>query len=197
MNLGHKSAPASLLALLLAAPPLLGAASRTGNTQRNRTHHALSSTTHRRRRSSSLTSKSARTSRRPNAYQRLAKMQMDPGRVESIQRALSDAGVYHGSPTGQWDSETRDAMARYQAQNGFGVTGLPDAKSLMKLGLGPHPLPAELDKKRASNIQPNPPAVASGSQPDSAAAGGASSAPNAPAVPAGKDAPRSQDPPQR
>ncbi|HEV2378420.1 MAG TPA: peptidoglycan-binding domain-containing protein [Terriglobia bacterium] len=189
MNLAHKGAPASLLALLLAASPLLGAASRTGNT--HRAHHALSSSTHRRRHSSSLTTKSARTSRRPNAYQRLAKMQMDPGRVESIQRALSDAGVYHGSPTGQWDSETRDAMARYQAQSGFGVTGLPDAKSLMKLGLGPHPLPAELDKKRASNIQPNTPGSTSGAQPDSAAGGGTSSAPDAPAVPAG------QDPPQR
>lgn len=191
MNLAHKGAPASLLALLLAAAPLIGAASRTGNTHRNRTHHALSSSTHRRRHSSSLTTKSARTSRRPNAYQRLAKMQMDPGRVESIQRALSEAGVYQGSPTGQWDSETRDAMARYQAQNGFGVTGLPDAKSLMKLGLGPHPLPAELDKKRASNIQPSPSGSTSGAQPESAAGGGTSPVPDAPAVPAG------QDPPQR
>jgi peptidoglycan hydrolase-like protein with peptidoglycan-binding domain len=81
-------------------------------------------------------------------------MQMDPGRVESIQQALISAGAFHGSPTGRWDSETHDAMARYQAANGFGVTGLPDAKSLMKLGLGPHPLPPALNKSQAPGAEP-------------------------------------------
>lgn len=88
--------------------------------------------------------------RRSTAYTRLARMQMDPARVESIQQALINAGDFRGTPTGQWDSATRDAMARYQAANGFGVTGLPDAKSLMKLGLGPHPLPPELNKTPAA-----------------------------------------------
>jgi peptidoglycan hydrolase-like protein with peptidoglycan-binding domain len=78
-------------------------------------------------------------------------MQMSPSRVETIQQALINAGTLHGTPTGHWDSETRDAMARYQDANGFGVTGLPDAKSLMKLGLGPHPLPAELNKAPAAS----------------------------------------------
>ena len=84
--------------------------------------------------------------RRSTAYTRLAQMQMDPERVQSIQQALIGAGTYHGTPSGRWDSETRDAMSRYQTENGFGVTGLPDAKSLMKMGLGPHPLPPELNK---------------------------------------------------
>jgi len=97
--------------------------------------------------------------RRSTAYTRLARMQMDPGRVESIQQALIDAGEFHGTPTGQWDSATRDAMAHYQAANGFGVTGLPDAKSLMKLGLGPHPLPPELNKAPAAVTQPNTPSA--------------------------------------
>ena len=35
--------------------------------------------------------------------------------------------------------------AAIQADHGFPVTGLPEAKSLMKLGLGPHPLPPDLD----------------------------------------------------
>jgi peptidoglycan hydrolase-like protein with peptidoglycan-binding domain len=73
-------------------------------------------------------------------------MQMDPGRVEDIQQALIKAGDLQGTPTGRWDAQTREAMSRYQTANGFGVTGLPDAKSLMKLGLGPHPLPPQLDK---------------------------------------------------
>ena len=88
--------------------------------------------------------------RPPNTYTRLAHMQIDPSRVEHIQQAMIDAGAMQGTPTGHWDARTRDAMARYQAENGFGVTGLPDAKSLMKLGLGPHPLPRQLSKTAAT-----------------------------------------------
>ncbi len=119
--------------------------------------------------------------RRSTAYTRLARMQMDPARVESIQQALINSGAYHGAPTGQWDAQTRDAMARYQTANGFGVTGLPDAKSLMKLGLGPHPLPAELNKAPASAaVDP---------------AGSAGIAPAEPAAtPANKSGPGSADP---
>jgi hypothetical protein len=92
-----------------------------------------------------------RRNRRPSTLrQRLAHMHPEPGRVEQIQRALIEAGELHEQPTGQWDAATRDAMSRYQSRNGFPVTGLPDAKSLMKLGLGPHPLPPELDSKRAA-----------------------------------------------
>jgi hypothetical protein len=36
-------------------------------------------------------------------------------------------------------------MQQYQQANGFGSTGLPDSRSLMKMGLGPHPLPAAAD----------------------------------------------------
>ena len=74
----------------------------------------------------------------------LAGMHLEPQRIEEIQSALAGAGYLHGQPTGQWDTSTRDAMRRYQTANGFSATGLPDAKSLMKLGLGPHPLPADV-----------------------------------------------------
>jgi hypothetical protein len=189
MGLRRNRLSASLLAVVLAGSPLTHAASRTAATsRRSRAPQVLSPTS--RRHSSSNRAKHRRNARRskPNAYQRLAKMQMDPSRVDSIQKALSGAGVYHGVPTGQWDSKTRDAMARYQAQNGFGVTGLPDAKSLMKLGLGPHPLPPELDKTRVANLQPNAAVPNPG---DPQISRDASSAPNpAPAA-------ASQGPPQR
>ncbi|MGH9430006.1 MAG: peptidoglycan-binding domain-containing protein [Terriglobia bacterium] len=70
---------------------------------------------------------------------------MQPERAEQIQQALIDVGDLHESPTGRWDAQTRDAMRQYQQQHGFQTTGLPDAKSLMKLGLGPHPLPPDAD----------------------------------------------------
>ncbi len=41
-------------------------------------------------------------------------------------------------------------MRHYQSNNGFTATGLPDAKSLMKLGLGPHPLPEDVQASATS-----------------------------------------------
>jgi peptidoglycan hydrolase-like protein with peptidoglycan-binding domain len=83
--------------------------------------------------------------RRVCSRQRLAQLRLQPDRVTEIQRALAQAGYLKEEPTGKWDDQTRAAMLRYQSDHGFPTTGLPEAKSLMKLGLGPHPLPAELD----------------------------------------------------
>jgi hypothetical protein len=80
-----------------------------------------------------------------NGQQRLARTHLQPERVEEIQQALIREGYLQGDANGQWDSRTREAMLRYQTMHGFPATGLPEAKSLMKLGLGSHPLPPELD----------------------------------------------------
>jgi peptidoglycan hydrolase-like protein with peptidoglycan-binding domain len=74
-----------------------------------------------------------------------AQIHLMPTRVEEIQDALKQAGYLDEEPSGQWDSRTREAMRHYQLDHHFQVTGLPEAKSLMKLGLGPHALPADLD----------------------------------------------------
>lgn len=77
--------------------------------------------------------------------QRLARVHIQPERVQEIQQALIREGYLRGDATGQWDSQTHEAMQRYQTDHGFPNTGLPEAKSLMKLGLGSHPLAPELD----------------------------------------------------
>ena len=114
--------------------------------------------------SSSPKRKNARPRRRGRGgstlRSRLAHMQIAPERVAEIQRALISAGPLHGTPTGRWDAETRQAMAQYQSANGFAVTGLPNAKALMKLGLGPHPLPPDLEAARAAAGSAHPPAQA-------------------------------------
>ena len=61
--------------------------------------------------------------------------EIEPSRVLEIQQALRSAGFYHGEPTGKWDTSTIQAMSAYQTDNGFKVTGKPDALSLKKLGL--------------------------------------------------------------
>ena len=88
---------------------------------------------------------SARNKQRVSRRRRLAQLHIERARAEEIQGALIKAGYLNEEPSGNWDNQTRDAMRRYQADHGFPVTGLPEAKSLMKLGLGPHPLPEGLD----------------------------------------------------
>ncbi len=64
-----------------------------------------------------------------------------------------DAGTLHETPNGSWDMATRDAMKQFQKQNGFRPTGLPEAKPLMKLGLGPHPLPPGLGPQPSTQTE--------------------------------------------
>jgi hypothetical protein len=89
--------------------------------------------------------------------QRLARLHLEPDRVREIQQALGREGYLQGEPSGQWDDHTRAAMLRYQTDHGFPATGLPEAKSLMKLGLGSHPLPASLDPGIARSNAPDTP----------------------------------------
>jgi len=86
--------------------------------------------------------------------QRLARLHLAPERVEEIQQALQREGYLEGEPNGEWDARTRAAMLRYQTDHGFPATGLPEAKSLMKLGLGSHPLPPDLDPSLAHATTP-------------------------------------------
>jgi len=81
---------------------------------------------------------------------RLARLHLQSDRITEIQQALIGARYLNPPASGSWDDTTRAAMRRYQTDNGFSVTGLPDAKSLMKLGLGPHPLPPGLQPATAA-----------------------------------------------
>jgi len=88
-----------------------------------------------------LSARAARAAER----RRRARLRPEPERIEQIQQALAQAGYFNGQPNGLWNDQTREAMRHYQTDHGFPATGLPEAKSLMKLGLGPHPLPADVD----------------------------------------------------
>jgi peptidoglycan hydrolase-like protein with peptidoglycan-binding domain len=97
------------------------------------------------------------TTRRSNFRYRLARLQPSSDRITEIQQALIREGYLKQEATGKWDDPTRAAMRNYQQANGFNVTGLPEAKALMKLGLGPHPLPEEADPAVAGQASINSP----------------------------------------
>jgi peptidoglycan hydrolase-like protein with peptidoglycan-binding domain len=87
---------------------------------------------------------------------RLARLKLQPERAQEIQQTLITQGYLNQEPNGKWDDATRAAMRRFQQDHGFPTTGMPEAKSLMKLGLGPHPLPDELDPTAQTRTPSDP-----------------------------------------
>jgi peptidoglycan hydrolase-like protein with peptidoglycan-binding domain len=62
---------------------------------------------------------------------------MPTERATQIQTALIKQGYLKGEPTGAWDPQTVAAMEKLQADNGWQSRITPDARALIKLGLGP------------------------------------------------------------
>jgi hypothetical protein len=62
---------------------------------------------------------------------------MSAERATEIQSALIKQGYLSGEPTGVWDAQSNAAMAKLQADNGWQSKITPDARGLIKLGLGP------------------------------------------------------------
>jgi peptidoglycan hydrolase-like protein with peptidoglycan-binding domain len=83
------------------------------------------------------TSRRGKTVARRKSRKRVVRGQrtIEPTRVVEIQNALAAAGYYKIQPSGAWDEPTSKAMSFYQQENGFKITGKPDALSLKKLGL--------------------------------------------------------------
>jgi hypothetical protein len=80
------------------------------------------------RRSSSRKKKSARTR---------GQQKIDSERAQSIQEALIREHYLNGEATGTWNQASEDAMRRYQSDHGWQSKTVPDARALIKLGLGP------------------------------------------------------------
>ena len=62
---------------------------------------------------------------------------IDEERTRQIQTALIHQHYLTGQPTGVWDQSTKDALTKYQADNGWQTKLTPDSRALIKLGLGP------------------------------------------------------------
>lgn len=62
---------------------------------------------------------------------------IDSQRALQIQQALIREHYLSGKPSGIWDNASQAAMQKYQADNGWQSKTTPDARALIKLGLGP------------------------------------------------------------
>ena len=78
------------------------------------------------------------TSRRKRKSARVRGQQkIDSERAQSIQEALIREHYLTGEATGTWNQASEEAMRRYQSDHGWQSKTVPDARALIKLGLGP------------------------------------------------------------
>ncbi|MBZ5570801.1 MAG: peptidoglycan-binding protein [Acidobacteriia bacterium] len=74
---------------------------------------------------------------RKTSWRRRGQQKIDAQRARQIQEALIREHYLDGRPSGVWDDTTQKAMQKFQADNGWQSKTTPDARALIKLGLGP------------------------------------------------------------
>jgi Putative peptidoglycan binding domain len=98
--------------------------------------HKSSSSSHKSTKTSSSKSKSSKSKKSAKATSH-GQHGIDQERTREIQDALIREHYLTGEPTGSWDQATKDALVRFQAENGWQTKVTPDSRALIKLGLGP------------------------------------------------------------
>jgi len=119
----------------------------------------------------SATSHKRKRARKTAGRRSRGQQKIDSQRALEIQEALIREHYLTGKPTGVWNDATQQAMQRYQADNNWQSKTTPDARALIKLGLGPDHQHL-LNPESAMTSQPQPASSvstsnANGSTPDS------------------------------
>jgi peptidoglycan hydrolase-like protein with peptidoglycan-binding domain len=125
----------NLFSILCCLLLICSAASALTHHARKHTGASLNASGHSRSRVRSARTKSAGKVRTVRSR---GQQGIDNDRALQIQQALIDHKYLGGEPSGEWDQATRDAMTRFQADNGWQTKNVPDARALIKLGLGPN-----------------------------------------------------------
>jgi len=122
----------ALLGLALAvASPAMATTHHRANKTKTKAHTAA-------RHTSSKHSRHHARVKKAGAWKRHGQHEIGDERAAEIQQALIREGYLNGSPSGSWDSQTKTAMQRYQAANGWQTKRVPDSRAIIKLGLGPN-----------------------------------------------------------
>jgi hypothetical protein len=93
---------------------------------------------------------------------------IDEERTLEIQNALIREHYMLGEPSGVWDQTSKEAMLKFQADNGWQTKICPDSRALIKLGLGPDHK-GLLNPETANIPSPHELGAASATQPGGAA----------------------------
>ncbi len=110
--------------------------------------------------SSHSTASKSKKSHKSTASRSHGQQKIDSKRTLEIQEALIREHYLDGKPSGVWNDATQQAMQRYQADNNWQSKTTPDARALIKLGLGPDHEHL-LNPESAMTSQPQAPSSAS------------------------------------
>jgi hypothetical protein len=75
--------------------------------------------------------------KRAGAWKKHGQHGIDADRARDIQEALIREHYLSGTASGVWDNDSKAAMAKFQKDQGWQSKRIPDARALIKLGLGP------------------------------------------------------------
>lgn len=128
-----------VLAILLMMPQISLAASKHAKTRSGSTKSASTKSVQKSASAKRLRRSSGKSSRRRGRSARVRGQQaIQPERVREIQEALIREHYLTGEPTGVWDAATKNALVKFQLDNGWQSKVVPDARALIRLGLGPN-----------------------------------------------------------
>jgi peptidoglycan hydrolase-like protein with peptidoglycan-binding domain len=122
-----------LLAATLSSAQDSQPAASTSQTSTSAAKKSATTSTH----STASKSKKSKKSTKSTAKHTHGQQKIDSQRTLQIQEALIREHYLDGKPTGVWNDATQQAMQRYQADNNWQSKTTPDARALIKLGLGP------------------------------------------------------------
>lgn len=126
---------ALLLAVVVAASASESTAPSSTSSHRKSAAHRLTSSA-KKNSNSSAKGKHSKSRKKKSARTR-GQQKIDSERAQSIQEALIREHYLSGEATGTWNQASEDAMRRYQSDHGWQSKTVPDARALIKLGLGP------------------------------------------------------------
>jgi peptidoglycan hydrolase-like protein with peptidoglycan-binding domain len=89
-----------------------------------------------------------------SAYRRSTQREPAPERYKEIQQSLADRGYFAGPVNGTWNSDSVEALKRFQRDENIGDDGKLGSLSLIALGLGPK---RGAEKSENSETGPTPP----------------------------------------
>ncbi len=131
----HKSL--AWLSIVLLGAGLANATTRPTHHKNKSSRSAVANSSHTAKAHVKLVSSRTHRHSKPKSKRVRGQQVIDGSRAREIQTALVREGYMSGEPSGVWDQETKDAMARYQSDHGWQTKTLPDSRALIALGLGP------------------------------------------------------------